>query len=568
MPIRRNAVHKIGDTPVIPSTAPAVKPTVPTTDGPVQTATKVLPGKITRDTPIRSIGSASALVVRGVLEYAKSPAMAEFDALYKVIAPHAIAMLAIMAKETEYGRTANGRHNGWNVLTPSGFVNYASWADGARDAMQRLTVDNFKGVYEPTITVAAFIQTFQGGPRCRTTNYAECANGENKASIELSIRQFLDRANRIQIANANATPDTKPLPKPVGAERAEMVRLAKRQVGKPYIHGTHGPDTFDCSGLVGYVYKMATGRDIGFGSVHQWSLGTPVAKGKEQPGDVFFWDTFGPAPGHNAIYIGNGRIVHALNESAGVVEGDAYPQNIGGNNRFMGIRDFGFRDVVPEPEPEPGPIVFGRVPKPKNYGENIIAPGVNNAFDYLGARKPRGLILHRMLGTLIGTNSYFQGEARNRALTDFGLGLGADGKWNRVIRWTNPGAGIAPWASGPADGIDGDGTAFYAKYRSDPVGVSVFNRDCESIELEGLTFDSTIHPDMYAALVEVVAWRADAWLKIPWNRWPLNNDGVHCLLGHSEVTDQKACAGNAVYVKVTQLINDVRVVLKKYQTGG
>ncbi len=443
MPVSHNAVHRIGDTPLVP--VPATQPTAPATDGEIGTAAPVIrmPAAITRDTNIRSIGTVPASVVRGVLEYARSPAMPEFDRVYAAIKDHAVAMLAIMAKETEYGRTANGRNNGWNVIDGgSGFTDFASWEAGARSAIRRLSDPTYKdGVYEQGISVAGFMQVWQGGPLCRTSHYANCANGETKASIELSISQFLDRANRILVAAANTGPAT-PTPTP----------------------------------------KL-------------------------------------PPP-----------------------------------------------TVPPVTPPDDTHVTFGRVPPPSNYAEITIAPGVNTAFDYLGARKPRGLVMHRMLGTLIGTNNYFQGEARNRACTDFGIGKGADGRHGRVIRWTKPGAGIAPWASGPANGIDGDGTAFWQMYRSDPIGASIFNRDCESFEVEGQYADP-VPADDYAALVEALAWRADGWLRIPYWQWPINNDGVHCLLVHHEITDDKPCAGAVIDGAAGTIITDVGARLKRFQVG-
>jgi len=224
-----------------------------------------------------------------------------------------------------------------------------------------------------------------------------------------------------------------------------------------------------------------------------------------------------------------------------------------------------YYDVTTPPPPvshDPAePVMFGRVPPPQNFQRRTIAPGVNGAYDKLGPRIPRGLILHRMLGTLDGTDSYFRGEARNRALTDFGIGLG------KVYRWTDPAAAIAPWASGPANGIDGDGTAFWQRYRGDSIGSSIFNRDCEAIEIAGNYRDPVPDQD-YRRLVELVAWRADAWLRIPWQQWPVNNDGVHCLLGHSEVTDDKECPGPVVYGLVARLIEDVRQRLRSYQEGA
>jgi cell wall-associated NlpC family hydrolase len=38
---------------------------------------------------------------------------------------------------------------------------------------------------------------------------------------------------------------------------AKVLTWAKRQKGKPYVYGAAGPNAFDCSGFVGYVYKKA-----------------------------------------------------------------------------------------------------------------------------------------------------------------------------------------------------------------------------------------------------------------------------------------------------------------------
>lgn len=254
------------------------------------------------------------------------------------------------------------------------------------------------------------------------------------------------------------------------------------------------------------------------------------------------------------VYVAGPNDGYANGESAASVE-NYLTQTINRLNRYYGFAE----QPTTAPPPIPGKVTFGRVPKPANYEERIIAPGVNTAWDDLGPRKPRGLVLHRMIGNLAGTDSWFRGGGSAGACTDFGIGQG------KVYRWTKPGANVAPYASGPANGIDGDGTAFWNRYKSDPIGVSIFNRDCESVEIEGLQYSDPVPPSDYQRLVELIAWRADAWLKISHNQWPINNDGVHCLLGHSEITNDKPCPGEVVYGLVGKLIEDVRVRLRSYQ---
>lgn len=252
------------------------------------------------------------------------------------------------------------------------------------------------------------------------------------------------------------------------------------------------------------------------------------------------------------IYVAGPGPGYANGESAASVE-RYLNETVARLNRYYGTAD------TPETPPSSGGVTFGRVPPPANYSERIIAPGINTAWDDLGPRKPRGLVLHRMLGTLAGTDAYFRNEARTRACTDFGIGQGL------VYRWTRPGANIAPWASGPANGISGDAAPFWRAYQADPAGVGIFNRDCESIEIEGRQYSDPVSNADYQRLVELVAWRADAWLRIPWHQWPLNNDGVHCLLGHSEITRDKPCPGEVVYGLVGRLIEDVRGRLRSFQ---
>lgn len=89
-----------------------------------------------------------------------------------------------------------------------------------------------------------------------------------------------------------------------------VINLAMAQIGKPYVWGTKGPSSFDCSGLMNYVFKQAAGRDIGGWTVPQESAGYSVSLSSLQPGDLLFW---GAQRGsyHVALYIGDGQYIHA-----------------------------------------------------------------------------------------------------------------------------------------------------------------------------------------------------------------------------------------------------------------
>ncbi|EHH1654197.1 N-acetylmuramoyl-L-alanine amidase [Enterococcus faecium] len=90
-----------------------------------------------------------------------------------------------------------------------------------------------------------------------------------------------------------------------------IVREAFKHLGKPYVWGAKGPNTFDCSGLTYYVYMKATGHYIGGWTREQQYAGTQIPVSQAQPGDLVFW---GPSSGvthHVGIYIGNGQFIHA-----------------------------------------------------------------------------------------------------------------------------------------------------------------------------------------------------------------------------------------------------------------
>jgi len=97
-----------------------------------------------------------------------------------------------------------------------------------------------------------------------------------------------------------------------GVGREAVVELAYKQLGKKYVWGAEGPNTFDCSGLTWYVYKNATGKTLPRTSIAQSQYGQYVSRSELQPGDLIFSDTDNNGSvNHVGIYIGNGKMIHA-----------------------------------------------------------------------------------------------------------------------------------------------------------------------------------------------------------------------------------------------------------------
>ncbi len=86
-------------------------------------------------------------------------------------------------------------------------------------------------------------------------------------------------------------------------------QAAKRQ-GKPYKYGGSSPAGFDCSGLVLYSYKQA-GVALPR-STDKLRAGARLVKVAElRRGDLLFFNQEGKKYGHVAIYVGDGKFVHA-----------------------------------------------------------------------------------------------------------------------------------------------------------------------------------------------------------------------------------------------------------------
>ena len=85
-------------------------------------------------------------------------------------------------------------------------------------------------------------------------------------------------------------------------------------VGTPYRYGGNTPDSgFDCSGLIGFVYRDAAGIRLPRSTREMSVMQAPlIPRHALQPGDLLFFATAGgKTVSHAGIYVGEGRFVHA-----------------------------------------------------------------------------------------------------------------------------------------------------------------------------------------------------------------------------------------------------------------
>ncbi|AKJ11276.1 glycoside hydrolase [Streptomyces incarnatus] len=98
------------------------------------------------------------------------------------------------------------------------------------------------------------------------------------------------------------------------------IAFARAQIGKPYVWGATGPDSYDCSGLTQAAWKAA-GVTLPRTTYDQVNAGTTVSLADARPGDlIFFYDDIS----HVGVYIGNGMMIHAPKPGAYVREESIY----------------------------------------------------------------------------------------------------------------------------------------------------------------------------------------------------------------------------------------------------
>ena len=100
-----------------------------------------------------------------------------------------------------------------------------------------------------------------------------------------------------------------PIVDPGGPGHPEIVALAQRELGDPYVFAAAGPSAFDCSGLTMYCYAQI-GIFMPHAATAQQQMSTPVPINALLPGDLVFFGGPG-ASYHVGIYAGGGSMIHA-----------------------------------------------------------------------------------------------------------------------------------------------------------------------------------------------------------------------------------------------------------------
>ena len=101
---------------------------------------------------------------------------------------------------------------------------------------------------------------------------------------------------------------------------AKVMEEAKKHIGKPYVFGAKGPNSFDCSGFVSYALKKAGVLKAGYSAQGLYNVSTKISASEAKVGDlIFFTKTYNTSSTvtHVGFYCGNGKMLDASGNSVG-----------------------------------------------------------------------------------------------------------------------------------------------------------------------------------------------------------------------------------------------------------
>ena len=159
----------------------------------------------------------------------------------------------------------------------------------------------------------AAAQTASGGTSTSTNTTVNTNTGGGPGGTAIMTGNIVSAGPNAKFHGAQYQVDVGVITSAPGSERGKEVAMYAIQfLGNPYVHAGRSLITgTDCSGFTSLVYKHF-GINISPGVAYQKNEGRHVDASDLQPGDVIIY------PGHAALYIGSGKIIHASSSATGI----------------------------------------------------------------------------------------------------------------------------------------------------------------------------------------------------------------------------------------------------------
>ncbi len=221
------------------------------------------------------------------------------------------------------------------VINSKNIKNTANSLSSIRTTGNTLVVENLFGLtdeitdsigneivsQEDMLIAQEIMQNEQGG----TVNLQETViptGSANAASGKVAKNIIVSNSNKI-VAQKRAKVEQSVIAKTISSNQGSALGIAIAQYaiqfnGNPYVWGgTSLTKGADCSGFVMSVYAHF-GIKLAHGANSQARAGREISLSEIQPGDLVFYSHGDNTIQHVAIYIGNGKIIHAQNPRDGI----------------------------------------------------------------------------------------------------------------------------------------------------------------------------------------------------------------------------------------------------------
>jgi cell wall-associated NlpC family hydrolase len=142
----------------------------------------------------------------------------------------------------------------------------------------------------------------------QTAQQADLASQKSKIESDIATlkkqQDALSVNARVDSSGNNGLSNTPPT---VSGKVALVIKYAYAQLGKSYVFGAAGPNTFDCSGLALMAWRQAGVQLLHSSWTQMNEETTRISRADLQPGDLVFF--YGGE--HVGIYVGNNDVIHA-----------------------------------------------------------------------------------------------------------------------------------------------------------------------------------------------------------------------------------------------------------------
>jgi cell wall-associated NlpC family hydrolase len=234
---------------------------------------------------------------------------------------------SIVAMIISIGKQRNLPSLGWQVAIQAGMQESGLHNDagGDRDSAGIFQMRPSQGwgtyqqVTDPTYAIGKFYDVLTGVPNWQQQQPGADAQAVERSAFPLAYNNWQDMAAYL-VEHVGQVGDPTGcgagvgslLPAPTQAASV-AIAFALSQIGKPYVWGATGPNSYDCSGLMLRAYQAA-GIDLPRVSSDQFHAGALLPVRDAQPGDLMFlaYNPNDPTTIHHVfMYLGNNQIVEA-----------------------------------------------------------------------------------------------------------------------------------------------------------------------------------------------------------------------------------------------------------------